>query len=296
MSLTTPEIAPDLPGWISIPAHCLHEAGVLRLRESPDADRRRLAHQLADGIYPRPYILDDGKTRRLYFNAKLIQSEMEIARPDVLSAVYTQRMMGFLLFNALPKHVLIVGLGGGSLAKYCYRQLGRTRITALELDAFVIASRDWFCVPPDDARLRVLQADAADYFAQPGEGADAILLDAYDEDGLAPQLCSEAFYTNLRAHLKPSGVLVANISGHGPTADTHLALIAEVFHARCVVLDVMSEGNRIVYAFNNPAHPPAWGTLARGARQLDERLDLDFVGMLRDMERSAQRQKRRGRR
>lgn len=290
------DIAPDLPGWISIPAHCLQEAGVLRLRESPDADRRRLAHQLADGIYPRPYILDDGKTRRLYFNAKLIQSEMEIARPNALSAVYTQRMMGFLLFNALPKHLLMVGLGGGSLVKYCYRHLARSRITALEIDAFVIASRDWFCLPRDDERLRILQADAAVYFAQPGEGADAILLDAYDEDGLAPQLCSEAFYAGLRTHLKPNGVLVANISGHGPTADTHLALIAEVFRERCVVLEVMSEGNRIVYAFNNPAHPPAWGSLARAARELDERFDLDFTGMLRDMERSAQRQKRKGRR
>ncbi|MEN3069310.1 transferase [Uliginosibacterium sediminicola] len=287
-------------GWISIAGAFLQESGVIRLHEPASADRQRLIHQLLDGIYPRPFIIDDGKTRRLQFSLKLVQSEMELAAPDALALAYTRRMMGFLLFNAAPKQLIVVGLGGGSLTKYCYRNLARTRITALELSAGVIACRDWFLIPPDDERLAIIQADAAQYFAQPSGSdstrADVILLDAYDEDGLAPQLCSRRFYEDVRSRLKPAGLLVANISGYGPLAETHIDLMREVFNERVVVIDVSSEGNRIAYAFNNPAHPPPWKNLAREARALDDKLDLDLATLLREMERSAGRQRRKAER
>jgi spermidine synthase len=285
-------------GWIAIAGAFLQESGVIRLREPATADRQRLIHQLLDGIYPRPFVLDDGKLRRLHFNLKLVQSEMDIAAPDALALAYTRRMMGFLLFNAAPKHILIVGLGGGSLTKFCHRHLAKSRITALEFSEGVIACRDWFAIPPDDERLAVVQAEAADYFARAGSDnrADVILLDAYDEDGLAPQLCSAEFYANVRTQLKPDGVLVANISGHGPLAETHIGLIADAFNERSVVIDVSSEGNRIAYAFNNPVYPPNWSRLAREARALDDRLALDLTSLLRDFEKAAQRQRRKARR
>ncbi|GAA5160365.1 spermidine synthase-like protein [Viridibacterium curvum] len=284
-------------GWISIPAVLVQESGVLRLREPATADRQRLIHQLQDNIYPRPFVLDDGEVRRLQFSLKLVQSEMRIADPTALALAYTRAMTGFLLFHPNPRHLVIVGLGGGSLAKWCHRHLARSRITALEYSADVIACRDWFALPPDDERLQVIEAEAAGWFTQHAGDtrADVILLDAYDEDGLAPQLCTEPFYVDLRAALKPDGVLVANISGYGPLTETHIALMQRVFNDRVVVIDVSSEGNRIAYAFNNPAHPPAWGSLLRPAKALDERHDLDLATLLRDMEKSARRQKRKSR-
>ncbi|MFT3736967.1 MAG: spermidine synthase-like protein [Rhodocyclaceae bacterium] len=284
-------------GWISIPAALVQEAGVLRLHEPATADRQRLIHQLQDGIYPRPFVLDDGKVRRLQFSLKLVQSEMCIADPTALALAYTRAMTGFLLIHPNPRHIVVVGLGGGSLSKWCHRHLARSRITALEYSADVIACRDWFALPPDDERLQVIEAEAAAWFAQHASEtrADVILLDAYDEDGLAPQLCTDSFYADLRAALKPDGVLVANISGYGPLTETHITLMNHVFHSRVVVIDVSRDGNRIAYAFNNPAHPPAWESLSRAARSLDERFDLDIATLLRDMEKSARRQKRKAR-
>ena len=66
---------------------------------------------------------------------------------------YTRAMMAFLLFNPEPRHVLMIGLGGGSLAKYCHRKLPATRITVLELDHDVIALRAKFGIP---AQHRIL--------------------------------------------------------------------------------------------------------------------------------------------
>lgn len=284
------------PGWLSIPASFLQESGQIWLHEPEGKNRQLLIRQLMDGIYPHPFVVDDGKVRRLHFSLKLVQSEMRLTAPDELAIAYTRAMMGFLLFHPLPKHVVIIGLGGGSLTKYCYRNLARSRVTSVELMEGVIACRDWFQIPPDDERLNIIQADAAEYFAGEADGADAILLDAYDEQGLAPQLCTQKFYADVRTHLKPRGVLVANISGHSLTAETHIGLIDECFGGRSVVVDVISDGNRIVYAFKNPAFPPDWARLARSARELETRHPLELQRLLRDMERSAQRQKRKSRR
>ncbi|WP_018605384.1 hypothetical protein [Uliginosibacterium gangwonense] len=284
-------------GWISLPANLFDESGVVRLHEPEDKDRKRLIHELREGIYPKPFVLDDGKIRRLYFNFHLIQSEMQIAAPDALQVAYTQCMMGFLLFNPRPKHVLIVGLGGGSLSKYCYRQLGRSKVTTLEIDAGVIACRDWFMVPRDDARMQVMCAEAGAYFAtEPAAGgkADVILLDAYDEEGLAPQTGKQGFYDNLRRHLKPKGILVVNISGHSLVANAHIDLISETFAGRSFTVDVPADGNRIVFAFNDPEYPPAWKSLVNVARTLEAQHPFDFQSLLREMEQGAKRQKRKG--
>ena len=52
---------------------------------------------------------------------------MSLDEPDALVTAYTRKMMAFLLFNPAPKRIAMVGLGGGSLAKFCYRNLPKPR-------------------------------------------------------------------------------------------------------------------------------------------------------------------------
>jgi hypothetical protein len=56
----------------------------------------------------------------------------------------------------------------------------------LELRADVIALRGQFMLPPDDARLRIIETDAVSYIRQHPGCADVLLLDGYDETGLPP--------------------------------------------------------------------------------------------------------------
>src|SRR5436190_22175867 len=106
-------------------------------------------------------------------------------------------MMAFLLFLTRPKHVLIVGLGGGSLTKFCYRELPRARITTVEIDEDVIAFGELFGVPAPDERMSIVHADATDYFATTANRADVILLDGFDKIGIASTFCDVQFYQNL---------------------------------------------------------------------------------------------------
>src|SRR6185369_6747562 len=89
------------------------------------------------------------------------QSSMLDDRPDELQVDYTRTMMGFLLLEPEPREIAMIGLGGGSLAKFCHRHLRSARITAVENNPGVIALRNEFAIPADDERLSVVAEDGA---------------------------------------------------------------------------------------------------------------------------------------
>jgi hypothetical protein len=106
----------------------------------------------------RPFVLDDGASRSLHFTLGELQSRMRLDSPCALEVDYTRTMMGFLLFNPSPAHIGMIGLGGGSIAKFCHRFLPASRMTVLEINPHVIVLRNDFQVPPDDERFEVLAA------------------------------------------------------------------------------------------------------------------------------------------
>ncbi len=136
-------------------------------------------------------------------------------------------MMCFALFAPRPRHILMVGLGGGSLAKFCYRHFPHTRITVLEISAEVIALRDAFHVPPDDARLRIVHADAADYIARhAGRGRRDPGRRLRRRRHACRARQRARFYAACRRALREGGVLVANILTYDPCHDLIVERIA----------------------------------------------------------------------
>jgi spermidine synthase len=204
-----------------------------------------------------PLVRTRGGRRTLEFAPGDVQSEMRLARPDALVLAYARAMMCFALFVPRPRHVVMVGLGGGSLAKFCYRHLPMARITVVELRADVIALREQFRVPPDDARFSVVHADAADYIGCLAASADVLLIDGFDADGLPPALGTEQFYASCRRALRDGGVLAANIFSYDPHYRTMLARLARVFANRVCWFDRIAGNNHILFAVKAPAAPGA---------------------------------------
>src|SRR5919109_4813238 len=94
--------------------------------------------------------------RTLHVGGEAIQSSMRLEDPYALALDYTRCMMAFLLFHPEPREALMIGLGGGSLAKFFHDKLRATRVRVVELDERVVsAARLHFALPPDDARLAV---------------------------------------------------------------------------------------------------------------------------------------------
>ncbi|KAB8044307.1 spermine/spermidine synthase domain-containing protein [Janthinobacterium aquaticum] len=193
-------------------------------------------------------VLTDGDRRRLEFRPGMIQSEMLLSRPNHLLLRYVRAMMCFTLFVPRPRHILMVGLGGGSLLKFCHRHLPDTRITVLELRADVIALREQFKLPADDARVRIIETDALSYIARHPACADVLLLDGYDADGLPPALGSARFYADCHRALLPGGVLVANLFSYDPHYRAMLARLMQIFHGAVCHFHGIAGNNRIIFA------------------------------------------------
>lgn len=214
-----------------------------------------------------PHVRTHGNRRTLAFENGDIQSEMLLSHPDALVLDYARAMMCFALFAPRPRHIVMVGLGGGSLAKFCYRYFPHTRITVLEISLEVIALRAVFEVPPDDARLRIVHADAADCLGAMEAAADVILVDGFDAAGMPPALGSAAFYRDCRRALREGGVLVANILSYDPCHDAIAQRIDGAFGGRVCDFPGIAGNNHLLFAVRDRAG----GATTRAAR-LQERV------------------------
>jgi spermidine synthase len=277
---------PPQADWLELPAGILSEEGTIRVIEPAGSDRGRLRDDIIAGRYGKPFILDDGRVRRLYFSLRYLQSEMRLKDPQRLELAYTRKMMAFLLFQPNPKRILLIGLGGGSLAKFCHRHLPRARITAIEIDPTVIAMGSQFGVAADE-RLAIVQADAAEFLPTAQADADVLLLDAFDRDGIAPTLSNPAFFAAARRRLRPNGLLVANLAGAEDNWRLHLAMLRDTFEERVILVRVAGDDNHIAFASTDLDFPPHWSLLEKTALGLQRRHGLDFPEFLRKLKRAA---------
>lgn len=216
----------------------------------------------------KPFFFDHDGMRTLHLDGRFIQSAMRIAAPNELLLSYTKAMTAFLLKNPAPRHILMIGLGGGSLAKFCYHHLGTTRITVLESEPGVIALRDKFAIPADDVRFRVVHADAAVYLAAMSERVDVILHDGYDADGLAPGLCGGHFYRQCARVLDDGGMMVSNLLGDTDGMLPTMLELHSVFGQAMWWADAAGCFNRIVLSQKGADPAPCRADLKRTAARL----------------------------
>jgi spermidine synthase len=195
----------------------------------------------------KPFVYRRHGMLSLHFNFRAIQSEMRCEAPDELVVPYTRTMMGFLLFKAQPEKIVMIGLGGGSLPKYCHAKLPGASIVVTEINSDVIALRDQFYVPSDDERLRVLCEDGAAFVRNVVDSIDVLLVDGFDLNGQSGQLCTQAFYDDCYASLAPGGMIVINLAAEDPNRERSVARVRRRFH-NAVVVDSEDYTNRVVFA------------------------------------------------
>jgi len=204
----------------------------------------------SDAHYEKPVVQETATAKSMLFSDIDIQSCMSVARPDELQFEYTRLMMGVLLFQPQPKRILMVGLGGGSLAKFCHKHLPHAHTTVVEINPHVIALRQSFCIPDDDARFQVVKMDAAHFMAQTEQTFDVVFVDGFDQHGMPEQLCSPQFYLDCRRVLNTGGVAVANLHRFSAYRDVYVDRIESAFDGAMWVVNAPGTTNCVVFAMH----------------------------------------------
>ena len=224
---------------------------------------------------PALTVSEERGVRHLHIGGEAIQSAMRLAAPFALELDYTRCMMSFLLFHPAPRRALMIGLGGGSLAKFFHRRLAGLRTHVVESDVRVIAAaRALFHLPPDDARLSVEHGDGVAALAP--ECCDTLVVDGFDDEATPTALVSRAFFDAAWCALEAPGALVMNFMDDDRQLDRSLQRLELAFGGAVVALHAPRDPN--VIAIGLKGAPPAfeWSVLRARAAALAARLELPF--------------------
>ena len=222
--------------------------------------------------------------RTLHVGGEAIQSSMRLEDPYALALDYTRCMMAFLLFHPEPRRALMIGLGGGSLAKFFFKHLRKCKLRVVELDARVVAAaRDHFALPKE---IEVEIGDGAEALAP--ECCDLLVLDAFQDELHVPRLASSEFYDGAFLALREPGAMVVNFMDDDPRFDQTLARLERAFGGAVLAMKALHDPNILVFALKGLPGRVPWEALRRRAEQLEARLGLPFpryVSRLRAMNR-----------
>ncbi len=225
--------------------------------------------------------------RYLHLDSIWVQGAMRIRKPQKLELEYIQRMMVWMLWRESELlregHAVQLGLGAAAITRFCHKLL-RMRTTAVEINPTVIvACRAWFHLPEDDARLSIINDDAAHWVAQTEQlqSAQVLNVDLYDHDAASPVLDDEEFYANCHGLLADGGLMTVNLFGRDASFARSAGRIAKVFGSDQVwSLAPTKEGNTIVVAARG-VQIPGREELERRAANIETLFELPARKWLR---------------
>ena len=242
---------------------------------------------MAKGKLPPLVISEERGVRHLHVGGEAIQSAMRLEDPFALELDYTRCMMAFLLFHPEPRRALMIGLGGGSLAKFFHRRLAGLRTHIVEYDERVIATaRSLFQVPADDARLTIEHGDGVQALAP--ECCDLLVVDGFEDESMPEAMVSQAFFDAAWCALEEPGVLVMNFMDDARDFDRNLQRLEHAFGGAVLCMHALNDPNIVALGLKGAPAAVGWDALRTRAGGLERRYGLPFgryVSALRRMNR-----------
>lgn len=229
----------------------------------------RLLHR-EPSLYRQVLIYQEADTRCLCFTRYCRigrQSCQDLDHPERLVFDYTQMMLGALYLTPAPRHVLVIGLGGGTLPQTLERLLPQASIDVVEIDPAVLkVAQQYFGFHPDahvhvtieDGRAYVRRLDRTD------TRYDLIMLDAYDSQYIPEHMLTREFLQEVRALLAPGGIVAANTFSSSRLYQNESVTYRAVFGP----FYNLKSGNRVILAANGAL--PGMPTVRQNSRRFQQ--------------------------
>lgn len=226
-------------------------------------------------------VIDNTLLRSMYFGTSSRQSCMLHVNPDFLALLYTQAMMVSLLFIGKPKSVLMIGLGGGSLAKFLLNHYPDCTIDAIEYREKVVKVAHGYFKLPETPRLNIHIADATNKISEIERNKyDLIFLDAFDKSSVSPSITRPGFIASCKDRLNNNGVFVVNLWSKSEDLKRTFQTISKTYSGNALRYLVKKKGNVIVFASNQNLNTSYLKQLHTKAQELQEHLEIKLPEFL----------------
>lgn len=224
-------------------------------------------------LYRNIIVSEKSGTRCIRFSrqSNTQQSCFSLKNPDTLLFECNKMMLGALYLHPNPRRVLLIGLGGGTLASAVSRVLPDSEIDIVEIDPSMLrVAKDYFNFSPGpkvgvtvkDGRVFVKRA------VDRGEKYDLIMLDAFGEAYIPTHLMTLQFLLQVKQILAPGGVLAANTYCVGGRYDNE-SVTYESVYGTFFNLKKYWSNTRVIIATQDGL--PAKEVLTRNAKALEKR-------------------------
>ncbi|HML14852.1 MAG TPA: fused MFS/spermidine synthase [Xanthobacteraceae bacterium] len=162
-------------------------------------------------------------------NESFFHSIVDLRYPDDLPVPYTRLMLAALSYPRTVRHILMVGLGAGSISTYLGRAMPDAQIDVVELDPGVVAAgRKYFGLQETD-KVHFIESDGRVYLNRSKEHYDLIILDAFRELGIPFHLLTREFYELIKQRLAPDGAVASNVAANTKLYVSTLVTLRAVF-------------------------------------------------------------------
>ena len=216
--------------------------------------------------------VQDGSRRVILSTNVLFGVQSVLVKDAGLTGMYYDYAMAAPLMTgkADPKEceMLILGMGTGTYATQCSRYFGDMSLEGVEIDEKITwLARTYFELPQE---VPVTTYDGRAFLNVIDKTYDVIMVDAYQDITIPFQMSSVEFFTLVREHLNPGGVMVVNMNMRGSSEgniNQYLAdTISQVFD-HVYTVDVTGSTNRELFAANDVA---MLENLAAGTKTLQD--------------------------
>lgn len=226
-------------------------------------------------------IVDDGSLRSLYFGSRSLQSRISLTHPHKLILSYTRHMVSTLLINANPQNILIIGIGAGSFIRFFHHHFPECRIDAVDYSPDVIKAAKGYFQLPQNSRISTHCMDGRSFLQDnSNKQYDLILIDAFDDQGMAPTVYSELFFNLCADALTPNGVISCNLWSNDKAWLQDIKTILATHYTSCLYLPVPGRGNIIAVAMPFKIPWPQICLNKRDANTLSKRYNLNFQQLI----------------
>jgi spermidine synthase len=171
-----------------------------------------------DSPYQQVRVRDDDLFRYLILD-RTFHAVMWRADPVQLYLPYSQMMMLALGWAPEAKRGLILGHGGGSLAKWLGRYWPEMELDTVEVDPSVALAAERYFEYQPGPRHHVHVKDARAFLQSTAAQYDIIWMDAFARHLIPFHLTTKEFFAELKAHLRPNGVVAVNLASSGEGSD-----------------------------------------------------------------------------
>jgi len=146
----------------------------------------------------------------------------------------------------IPKTILVLGLGAGTIPSYLYQRFSKTKIYVVEIlpELKEIAS-NYFSMPKNE-RLEIVIGDAYNYIKETQIQFDLIFMDVFNKNSIPKKFCTEEFYTGLKRLISENGYVAFNTWIDPSSYGNYIKKLENVFDT-VIEESVPKSGNHIAF-------------------------------------------------